>query len=121
VSFVPRQPIDIVTAARQHHAYEQCLAGLGVRIIALAAEPALPDAAFVEDPAVVVDEVAVTTIMGTASRQPEVASLAAALSAFRPLMSFSDPARLEGGMSCASIAPSTWEPRVGPTAWASTS
>jgi dimethylargininase len=97
LSFVPRQHIDIATATHQHHAYEQRLASLGVRIIALAAEPELPDAVFVEDPAVVVDEVAVLTIMGTARRQPEVASVAAALSAFRPLEYLSEPARLEGG------------------------
>jgi dimethylargininase len=97
LSFVPRQSIDIVKATQQHRIYEQRLTALGVRIMSLAAEPELPDAVFVEDPAVVVDEVAVMTIMGTTKRQSEVESVASALSAFRPLHFLSEPARLEGG------------------------
>jgi dimethylargininase len=97
LSFVPRQHIDIATAMHQHRAYEQRLAKLGVRMVSLAAEPELPDAVFVEDPAVVVDEVAIMTIMGTARRQREIESLATALSAFRQLTRLSEPARLEGG------------------------
>jgi dimethylargininase len=121
LSFVPRQQIDIIKAMHQHHIYEQRLAALGVRIMSLAAEPELPDAVFVEDPAVVVDEIAVTTILGAARRQSEVESVATALSAFRPLKFLSEPARLEGAMSCALIVPSMWAPRIGPTTWASTS
>jgi len=37
-------------------AYQQCLAELGVHIVSLPAEPDLPDAVFVEDPAVVVEK-----------------------------------------------------------------
>jgi dimethylargininase len=97
LSFVPRQSIDIIKARHQHHIYEQRLAALGVHIMSLAAEPDLPDAVFVEDPAVVVDEIAVMTMMGAARRQPEVETVATALSAFRPLKFLSEPARLEGG------------------------
>src|SRR5690242_11274175 len=65
-----QQPIDVARAAAQHQAYEDCLRSLGVRVIQLAAEPDLPDAVFVEDTAIVVDEIAIIPLMGAASRRP---------------------------------------------------
>jgi dimethylargininase len=97
LSFHARQPIDVKRAIDQHRAYEQLLSELGVRVVPLAAEPDLPDAVFVEDPAVVVDEVAVITRMGAASRRREVKSLAEVLSLYRPLTFLSEPATLDGG------------------------
>jgi dimethylargininase len=97
LSFLPRREIDISKATRQHRAYEQCLIKLGVQIVSLPSEPEFPDAVFVEDPAVVVDEVAVITPMGTEVRRLEAKSLATALSPFRPLKFLSYPAKLEGG------------------------
>jgi dimethylargininase len=70
---------------------------LGLNVISLPAEPDLPDSMFVEDPAVVVDEVAIMTRMGAESRRGESESLAAALSRSRPLRWMSEPATLEGG------------------------
>jgi dimethylargininase len=97
LSFHPRQPIDVAKAIAQHKAYQDCLAELGVRIVSLPAEPELPDAVFVEDPAVVVDEVAVISIMGVPSRRPEADSLAHALSRYRPVTFLREPATLDGG------------------------
>jgi dimethylargininase len=97
LSFLPRREIDIEKATKQHQTYEQCLIKLGVRVISLPPEPDLPDAVFVEDPAVVVDEVAVITPMGAEIRRQEAKSLAIALSPFRSLEFLSYPARLEGG------------------------
>lgn len=97
LSFNARQPIDVARAIAQHKAYEDCLSDLGARIVSLPAEPDLPDAVFVEDPAVVVDEVAVISIMGAPSRQPEARTLADALSPYRPLKSLAAPATLDGG------------------------
>jgi dimethylargininase len=92
-----RQEIDISKAAGQHRQYEACLRDLGVRVISLASEPDLPDSMFVEDPAVVVNEVAVMTRMGAPSRRGESASLAHALERFRPVHWMREPATLEGG------------------------
>jgi len=92
-----RQEIDIPQAVEQHRRYEDCLRDLGVSVISLPAEPDLPDSMFVEDPAVVVNEVAVMTRMGAASRRGESASLAQALAPFRPLRWMREPATLEGG------------------------
>ncbi|MFY9556315.1 MAG: arginine deiminase family protein [Blastocatellia bacterium] len=97
LSFHHREPIDVSKAIEQHSAYQDCLAELGARIVSLPAEPHLPDAVFVEDPAVVVDEVAVISIMGAASRRPEAKSIAAALSRYRPIEFLREPASLEGG------------------------
>jgi dimethylargininase len=97
LSFHARQPIDVAKAIAQHKTYEDCLARLGVRIVSLPAEPDLPDAVFVEDPAVVVDEVAVISIMGAPSRRPETRSLAETLSHYRPIKFLVEPATLDGG------------------------
>jgi len=97
LSFHARQPIDVAKAIAQHKAYQDCLAELGVQIVSLPAEPKLPDAVFVEDPAVVVDEVAVIPIMGTPNRRPEAHSLTDALSRYRPLRFLREPATLDGG------------------------
>jgi len=97
ISFIDRKPIDLAIAQDQHHAYETLLADLGARVLSLPAEPALPDSMFVEDPAIVLDELAVILPLGTASRRPEAASLAKALSAFRKLAYVTLPGTLEGG------------------------
>ena len=97
LSFHARQPIDFAKAVAQHKAYQDCLAELGVRIVSLPAEPELPDAVFVEDAAVIVDEVAVISIVGAPSRRPETRSLANALSSYRPITFLREPATLDGG------------------------
>src|SRR6202040_4452670 len=97
LSFHARQPIDVAKAIAQHKAYQDCLSELGVRIVSLPAEPELPDAVFVEDAAVVVDEVAVISIMGAKSRRPETASVAETLGHYRPLNFLAEPATLAGG------------------------
>src|SRR5260370_24309470 len=84
LSFHARQPIDVAKAIAQHKAYQDCLAQLGVRVVSLLAEPELPDAVFVEDPVVIVDELAVISIMGAPSRRLEARSLADTLSRYRP-------------------------------------
>jgi dimethylargininase len=97
LTWMDRDPIDIDKAIAQHQAYEDCLRELGARVIALPALEANPDAVFVEDPALVLDEVAVLTTMGCESRRGERETLAAALTEFRPVLRMRDPARLEGG------------------------
>jgi dimethylargininase len=97
ISFIDRRPIYLAMAQKQHHAYEKLLEKLGARVISLPAEPALADSMFVEDPAIVLDELAVILPLGTDSRRPEAASLAKALSAFRKLEYVNLPGTLEGG------------------------
>jgi dimethylargininase len=97
LSFHARQPIDVAQARAQHRTYQDCLADLGVRVVSLPAEPGLPDAVFVEDPAIVLDEVAIISNMGAPSRRLEAKSLADVLSRYRPLRFVAAPATLDGG------------------------
>jgi dimethylargininase len=97
LSFIPRSPMDLAKARAQHHAYEQLLAKLGARVISLPEEPELADSMFVEDPAIVVDEIAVIFPLGTETRRKEAPSLAATLEKFRKLAYVKLPGTLEGG------------------------
>ena len=97
LSFIVRQPIDLEIARQQHHAYEGILAQLGARVISLPAEPALPDSIFVEDPALVLEELAIVFPLGTETRRREAASIAAALRPFRRLAQVQLPGTIEGG------------------------
>jgi dimethylargininase len=97
LTFHARQPIDVAKASAQHKEYENVLAELGCEIVSLPAEADLPDAVFVEDAAVVVDEVAIIPIMGASSRRPETQTLAKTLSRYRPLEFLKEPATLDGG------------------------
>jgi len=95
--YVPRQPIDLAKAQTQHRAYEALLERLGAHVISLPAESSLPDSMFVEDPAIVLDELAIIMPLGTESRRPEAASLARALGKFRRLDYVTVPGAMEGG------------------------
>jgi dimethylargininase len=97
LSFIERKPIDLEKARAQHNAYQALLAKLGARVISLPEEPDLPDSMFVEDPAIVLDEVAVICSMGTESRRKEVPIIAAELEKFRKLAYVKLPGALEGG------------------------
>lgn len=97
LSYVERTSIDVDRAQRQHHAYQAALTSLGCRVIALPAEHELPDAVFVEDVALVFDEIAVRTRPGAASRRAEVASVANALASYRTVRSIEAPGTIDGG------------------------
>jgi dimethylargininase len=97
LTFHTRRPIDVAKASAQHKAYENLLAELGCEIISLPAQPELPDAVFVEDPALVLDEVAVIFNMGAPSRRSEAPSLAETISRYRPIKLLTAPATLDGG------------------------
>src|SRR5580704_15600153 len=97
LTWLDRREIDVELAIEQHKQYERSLASMGVRVISLPEQPDMPDAVFVEDPLVVVDEAAIVTRMGSLSRRAESDSLAEAISAYRPVRHLVDPATLEGG------------------------
>jgi dimethylargininase len=97
LTHLTREPIDVGLARRQHAAYEALLVELGCEIDNLPAEPALPDSVFVEDAAVVVDELAVVTRPGAESRRGETASVGTALARHRPVARIEAPATLDGG------------------------
>jgi dimethylargininase len=97
LSYIARQPIDADRAAAQHRDYERCLAAHGCAVIPIAPAPELPDGVFVEDCAVVLDELAILTRPGAESRQAETGSVAAALGFYRLVRAIESPATIDGG------------------------
>lgn len=97
LTHLARRAIDVALARRQHAAYEDALREAGCTVRQLPEQPDQPDSVFVEDTAIVLDEVAVMTRPGAASRRGEVDSVAAALAPSRPLRRLDAPATLDGG------------------------
>lgn len=97
LSFIERKPIDLGKARAEHRTYESLLEKVGAKVIALPEEPELPDSMFVEDPAIVLDEIAIICRPGTKSRRNEAPTVAAALEKFRKLAYIKSPGTLEGG------------------------
>jgi dimethylargininase len=97
LSFREREEVDLERALAQHAAYAALLRSLGLEVVELPADPAFPDCCFVEDVAVVLDEVALLTRPGAESRRGEVAAIETALARYRPIETTPPPATLEGG------------------------
>lgn len=97
LTHLAREPIDFATAQEQHAAYEATLRSLGVTIAQVSAAPQFPDAVFIEDTAVVLDEIAILTRPGATSRRGEVADVAELLAHYRPVATMTAPATLDGG------------------------
>jgi dimethylargininase len=97
LTFLEREAIDYVRAVAQHGAYVRLLKALGLQVVEIEADEALPDCCFVEDIAIVLDEVAVLTRPGAPSRRGETKEVAAALQAYRPIVRLEEPARIDGG------------------------
>jgi dimethylargininase len=97
LTFVARHPIELAKAEEQHRAYQQLLEKCGARVISLPPEQALPDSMFVEDPAIVLDELAIIFPLGTETRRPEAASISRTLAQFRKLACVDLPGQVEGG------------------------
>jgi dimethylargininase len=85
LTHLPRDPIDVAKAIADHERYEAALRSLGATVVRAPDEPTLPDGVFVEDAALVLDEVAIITRPGAPSRRPEIESMARVLSAYKSL------------------------------------
>lgn len=97
LTHLDRVVIDVDLARRQHAAYEAALQALGCDVVQLPPEPMMPDAVFVEDVAVVLDELAVVARPGARSRRGETRSIAAAIEPYRPIFTIEPPGTIEGG------------------------
>jgi dimethylargininase len=96
-TYVGRVPIDHAQAVRQHEAYCRLLRDCGAAVQTLAVNRDLPDSVFIEDTAVVLDEVAVLASMGAPSRRAEPAGIEPELGRLREVVRVQPPATLEGG------------------------
>lgn len=97
LTFLPRVSIDLALAQQQHQQYQSVLSSLGCEIVVLATAPGLSDSVFIEDTAIVLDEVAVLLRPGATSRQAEVSGVASVLQQHRTLKSIQPPGTLDGG------------------------
>ena len=97
LTHLKRQPIDIQLAISQHEVYKKTLIQQGYELIHAEPAPQLPDSVFVEDCAIVLDELAILTYPGAESRRAEVEGLATVLKPFRKLHYIQPPSILDGG------------------------
>jgi dimethylargininase len=98
LTHIEREAIDFERATAQHEAYVAGLEAAGVDVVRLAADEAYPDSCFVEDAALVFDELAIALRPGAASRRGEVPAVAAALAPFRARIErLEAPATVDGG------------------------
>lgn len=94
---VAHETIDLDLAVRQHAQYCTMLRDCGVQVRTLDVNRDLPDATFVEDTAIVLDEVAVLASMGTEVRRGELPGIQRELRKYRALHCVEPPATIEGG------------------------
>jgi dimethylargininase len=97
LTFVGRSAMDQHRAKEQHAAYCRVLGECGLEVRTLDVNRELPDCAFIEDLAVVLDEVTVITRPGTMARRRETARIEPVLHEYRPIERVDAPATLEGG------------------------
>ena len=97
LTHLSREPIDIARAIEQHATYEALLRSLGADVYQAPGAPENPDAVFIEDTAVVLDEVAILARPGAVSRRGEVAGVAQVLSEFRSVATIDAPGTMDGG------------------------
>ena len=97
LTHVPRTAIDVERAREQHAAYESCLAALGCELRRIKADDRYPDSVFIEDTAIVLDELAVIARPGAESRRGELDAVAAILGEYRTLARIEAPATIDGG------------------------
>ena len=97
LSFINRTPIDFTLAVAQHEKYCKMLREEGLTVIEMSMNSEYPDSTFVEDTAVVVDELAVMANMGAESRRGEATGVESELKKYRDIFHIRHPATLDGG------------------------
>jgi dimethylargininase len=97
LTFLSRDPINHEIAVQQHAEYCSVLEKAGASVIELTDNEPYPDACFIEDTAVVVDEIAVISRMGAESRRFEVQAVERFLVDYRDISRIEAPGTLEGG------------------------
>ena len=97
LTHLERTAIDPEIARAQHEGYERVLASAGCVVQRVSACPGMADSVFIEDIAVVFDELAVITRPGAESRRVETPAVADAIAHYRPVRRIELPATLDGG------------------------
>ncbi len=97
LTHLERTTIDLARACAEHNEYEAALRALGFEVKRLPAGPDMPDSVFIEDTAIVLDELAVIMRPGAESRRVETAAVAEAVRTYRPVAAILAPGTIDGG------------------------
>jgi len=98
LSFIERQAIDVPRAVRQHRNYQELLKSLGVSVTEIPADKDCPDCCFIEDTAIMLDELAIICRPGSEARLREVDGVLPNIHQYRrDILRIEAPATLEGG------------------------
>ena len=98
LTFMDRNTIHFDVALKQHADYATVIRDVGVQVEMLEVTQAAPDSVFVEDTAIILDELAIVTSMGSASRRVEIEAMSEVVAGFRETVKrISSPANIEGG------------------------
>jgi len=96
-TFVPHAAIAYERALAQHTAYCEALQACRVKVVTLNVNAQHPDSTFLEDTAIVLDEVALLTSMGSPARREEPQGIEPILRQHREVTRIDPPAKIEGG------------------------
>ena len=69
LTFLSRSSINVENAMQQHKQYQSVLSEAGCEVLSVSTAPGLADSAFIEDTALVLDELAVLCRPGAASQK----------------------------------------------------
>ena len=97
VTYIGREPIALDAAVAEHRQYQDALKDYGIQVVLLPSLKDFPDSVFVEDTAVIFNELALLTRPGALSRRAEVEHMAPTLSRYRSIARIEEPGTLDGG------------------------
>jgi dimethylargininase len=97
LTYRSREAIDFVKAKVQLEEYRALLRKWNVSLISIPANDSYPDCCFVQDTAIVLDEICIVASMGAATRVGEVSEVERQLSQVRKIGRILPPATLDGG------------------------
>ncbi len=90
--------VDVSKTKEQHRAYRQALEHLGFSLIRMPSDERYPDSVFVEDPAVIIEDILVSTRLRRQERRGEEERLKEALRPyFEHVLRIEEPGFIEGG------------------------
>jgi dimethylargininase len=96
-TFADEASLDHAMALRQHEQYRGALRQCGCRVVTLEVNRQFPDSVFVEDTALVLDEIAIMMSPGAASRRDEPRGIEPTLREYRDVVRVEPPATIDGG------------------------
>jgi dimethylargininase len=96
-TFADEAAVDYAIALRQHEQYRDALRQCGCRVVSLEVNREHPDSVFIEDTALVLDEVAIMMSPGAASRRDEPRAIELTLRDYREVVRVEPPGTIDGG------------------------